>query len=106
MIPAHYIPYKQWVIEEAQRRRVGMYTIYERVCDGEYPELHRRVINARVIFVPPWPVAWIVKDRKDGRVKYDFSGIDWSKERNTNAVARRFGCSFWTARNARLRASQ
>jgi hypothetical protein len=94
------IPYKQWVIEEAQRWRVHPNTIQSRVCNGQYPELRRYFTNSKVINVPPWPVAWILRPM-GAPVKYDFSKTDWG--RTNSAIARKLGCHPGTVRHARMK---
>lgn len=98
------IPYKQWATEEAMRSHVHITSIYHRVANGEYPELKMERKNKRVINVPPYPVARIVMANADGRTKYDFSKVDWSKETNLSALARRMGCHCGTARYAKRKA--
>lgn len=95
------IPYKQWATEEAARNHTHISTIYHRVLDGEYPELKLERKNQRVIHVPPWPVARIVMANPDRRTKYDFSKVDWAKETNLSALARRMGCACGTVRYAK-----
>lgn len=44
------IPLKQWVIDEAQRRKVSLSAVYQDIQRGKYNLALRRV-NKRVIFV-------------------------------------------------------
>jgi hypothetical protein len=94
------IPYKQWVMEEAERWGVKPGTIQNRVCKGQYPGLRRFFKNCKVIDTHPWPVAWI--SGMDGTpATYDFSAVDWS-QRNCR-IARALKCHPGTVRYARMK---
>lgn len=45
------IPFKQWVIEEAERRGLGYHGIYHHFRVGRYPNITLRKVNQRVVFV-------------------------------------------------------
>lgn len=45
------IPYKEWVLDEAARTGVTASAIYNRVIRGQYPGLHVRHVNQRVVRV-------------------------------------------------------
>jgi hypothetical protein len=49
--PSEWVPFKQWVLEEAELCGVRDTAIYTRVNKGKYPRLQRHSINQRVINV-------------------------------------------------------
>jgi hypothetical protein len=49
--PSEWVPFKQWVLEEAELCGVRDTAIYSRVVKGKYPKLQRHSINQRVINV-------------------------------------------------------
>lgn len=45
------ITYKEWLLAEAEKHHLTKAGVRARVAAGKYPDLKRRVVNSRVVFV-------------------------------------------------------